>query len=161
MARDEHDREDIMREATALVERVELNLPGYAEPVVAGFRRNGSASFFIGGNLVIQFNSRGELRRAYDAGRLLKAQHGSLVAMERVRGASAVELRSRPLAAAEQESLLQRLAAHLAAIAAALATHSGHAARQIPPDGDVPGRVEQWLAKCPRPIAVASAPHAT
>ena len=38
MARQEHARENLMAEATALVERVELLLTGVAEPIVAGFR---------------------------------------------------------------------------------------------------------------------------
>ena len=49
MAKEERDREDIFREATALVERVELSgIVGQAEPVVIGFRRNGCGSIYFG-----------------------------------------------------------------------------------------------------------------
>src|SRR5688572_18570527 len=65
MARQEQDREDILREATALVERVELLIPEFPEPIVAGFRRDGSASFFFGADPVLQFNAQGKLRRAF------------------------------------------------------------------------------------------------
>src|SRR5688572_26999220 len=68
MSRRESDREDLLREATALVERVELLVPGEGEPVVAGFRRDGSLSVFFGPEAVYQFNSAGELRRAFAGG---------------------------------------------------------------------------------------------
>ena len=42
MARRESDREDLLREATALVERAELTIEGFDEPIVVGFRRDGS-----------------------------------------------------------------------------------------------------------------------
>ena len=58
MAREEHARENLIAEATALVERVELLLAGLPEPVVAGFRPDGSASLFFADDPVYQFNSR-------------------------------------------------------------------------------------------------------
>ena len=47
MAQRETNREDLLREATALVERAEIRIPGESEPIVVGFRRDGSASFFF------------------------------------------------------------------------------------------------------------------
>ena len=47
MARQESNREDLLREATALVERVELHVPAFEEPIVVGFRRDGCASFLF------------------------------------------------------------------------------------------------------------------
>src|SRR5688500_8421146 len=85
MAQRESNREDLMREATALIERAELVLPGAAEPVVVGFRRDGSASFFFGADPVYQFNAAGELRRAYVGGLLYKAVSRHLVALRRER----------------------------------------------------------------------------
>ena len=67
MARDESDREDLLREATALVERIELAPADAAddEHIVAGFRRDGALSIYFGADPVYHFNSAGELRRAY------------------------------------------------------------------------------------------------
>ena len=49
MAREEKEREDIFREATALVERIELSgLAGQAGSVVVGFWRNGCTSIYFG-----------------------------------------------------------------------------------------------------------------
>src|SRR5258705_63721 len=61
MARQESDREDLLREATALVQRVELVVAGYDEPVVCGFRRGGSVSLVFGGEPVYQFNTANQL----------------------------------------------------------------------------------------------------
>src|SRR6476469_7343231 len=97
MSRQESDREDLLREATALVERIELRLPDQPESVVAGFRRDGSASFFFGQSPVYQFNSGRELRRAYRDGLLYKTDNGRLVEMRRERTDTAIELRSRML----------------------------------------------------------------
>src|SRR5687767_7509073 len=97
MAREETDREDILREATALVERVELLVPGCAESVVMGFRRNGSASFFFGADPVYQFNTSGELRRAFVTGQLIKADRGTLAAFDRHRTETEVQFVRRDL----------------------------------------------------------------
>src|SRR5437588_282047 len=89
MARETTDREDLLREATALVERAELAVADWPEPVVIGFRRDGAASIYFGGDPVYQFNARGELRRAFVADRLFKAEHGILAALDRQRSATA------------------------------------------------------------------------
>src|SRR5213595_680144 len=91
-ARHESDREDLLREATALVERIELQIAGFDQPIVCGFRRDGSASFFFGPDPVYQFNTDCQIRRAFVGGKILKAEAGRLVALSRVRAASEVSL---------------------------------------------------------------------
>ena len=68
MSRQQQDREDLLQEATALVQRIGLRLAGEDEELVIGFRRDGGASFYWGGSLAYQFNSRGHLRRATSMG---------------------------------------------------------------------------------------------
>ena len=97
MAREEHNREDLLAEATALVERASLRLDGFAEEVVVGFRRDDSASFYFGADRVYQFTSEGALRRAMIAPLLYKAEQGRLIALERHRTADAVEMVRREL----------------------------------------------------------------
>src|SRR5690349_3711217 len=92
MVRQESDHEDLLREATALVERVELHVPGFEQPIVVGFRRDGCASFFFGAEAVYQFNSAGELRRGYIDGLLYKADCRRLIGLKRERTEAAVEL---------------------------------------------------------------------
>src|SRR5262245_41173967 len=103
MARDESEREDLLAEATALVERVEIvprrtlarEYGAVLETgsIVAGFRANGAMSLFLGEDPVYQFNAAGQLRRAFVNGRLYKAVGGRLVQLERIRQPQLVELR--------------------------------------------------------------------
>src|SRR3954447_14030342 len=109
MARHESDREDLLREATALVERVELKVAGFEEPIVVGFRRNGSASFYFGAESVYQFNTARELRRAYIDGVLYKAEQGRLVSLTRERGENAVSMFRVELDDNEAADILARL----------------------------------------------------
>ena len=155
MSRQESDREDLLREATALVERVELRLTDHPESVVAGFRRDGSASFFFGQSPVYQFNSRRELRRAYVGGLLYKVDSSKLVEMRRERTPTAVELRSRPLSPAEAAQFLQDTEKWLSTLRNALAAGNAEVLGQVPGDKDVAARIKAWLQELPPEIVLA------
>jgi hypothetical protein len=145
MARYESDREDLLREATALVERVELMSADLADPIVAGFRADGSLSIYFGAEPVYQFNSAGELRRAYAGGRLIKAVHGQLIALRRERRDDEVLLLRHELDNAEQEDFLQKMASRLSAFARELAADAFQIVGQVPLDADVVTRIRTWL----------------
>lgn len=161
MSRHEADREDLLREATALVERVELTLPGSEdEPLVVGYRRDGSASFFFGADPVYQFNSAGELRRAFVGGRLIKAESGRLVALQRMRGERQIELQRHDLGAAETALLLTDVSQRLTELRAEIDANGVAIVGSVPADADVLGRVSRWLAASSPTIRVAKSPHA-
>lgn len=155
MSRQESDREDLLREATALVERVELRLADQPDSIVAGFRRDGSASFFFGQSPVYQFNSRRELRRAYVGGLLYKVDSGKLVEMRRERTATAVELRSRSLSSEEATQFLLVTEKWLSTLRDALTAGNAEVLGQVPSDKDVAARVIAWLQELPREIVLA------
>lgn len=158
MARQESEREDLLREATALVERIELSLPNQPETIVAGFRRDGSASFFFGQSPVFQFNSSRELRRAFRDGLLYKTDSGRLVEMRRERTATAVELRSRVLTDDESATLLSESLARLTELREALAAGQAVVVGQVPENAngvDVKCRVENWLQLLTGEITIA------
>jgi hypothetical protein len=159
MSRSESDREDLLREATALVERAELQVPGYDEPIVVGFRRDGSASFFFGADPVYQFNTAGELRRAFVAGLLYKAEHGRLVALRRERSARETALVRHELTPAETAALLAALSRHLTQLRSALRDHAHQVLREVPPAAALPPRILAWLQQLPDPPPIASTPH--
>jgi hypothetical protein len=150
MARDESAREDLLREATALVERVELRLAGDGSEesqskVVIGFRANGSLSVFFGEDPVYQFNAAGELRRAYCDGRLFKADRGRLVSLERQRQHGVVQLLSRDLSNAEQTSFAATMQECLRRLSDGLEHGAYSVAGQVPAESDVLSRVRHWL----------------
>src|SRR5438045_3092531 len=120
MARQEQDREDLLREATALIERAEVQLPHDELPTLLGFRRDGSFSIYFAGDFVYQFNSNLELRRAHVHGLLYKAEKGRLVEIERRREPGCVALIRRPLSSEEQATFLAQMRRRLSEFAAAL-----------------------------------------
>jgi hypothetical protein len=159
MAASESDREDLLREATALVERAELSVPSYTEPVVAGFRRDGAASFYFGAERVYQFNTTRELRRAYIDGLLYKAERGQLVALTRERSESEVSLVRRELTSDETSAILTSLASHLDRLRDALQAQACTLIGQVPDDRDVEGRIKDWLVALSSSPQVANRPN--
>src|SRR5438132_2803772 len=164
MAREESSREDLLREATALVERIEL-VPHRSDSstpasilddarLVAGFRADGALSVFFGDDPVYQFNAAGELRRAFCDGELLKAVRGRLVALQRVRTQHEVQLVRHELSDSEQAAFLTQMVDHLRELAILLTARNFQVVGQVPPDADVLDRLRTWLAAHDRwPIA--------
>lgn len=159
MTRQEEDKEDLMREATALVRRVELALAANDDACVIGFRADGAVSVFFGADPVLQFNEAGELRRAFSGGRLVKAERGRLVWLERVRTATEVQLRRRPFTEQEQRAFLQSARGRLVDLRRQLASGSAKATGQVPAAEDVVVDVERWLEELPATLLVAAKPN--
>jgi hypothetical protein len=155
MARTEHDREDLLQEATALIERAELQVAGFEDPVVAGFRRNGSFSVYFGGDPVYQFNPAGELRRAFAAGLLYKAERGELVALQRVRTEAETQLVRRPCGAQGTAEFLQQVRERLHEIRLALDEQRFTLVGQVPAEQNVVDRIRFWLAALPAELHAA------
>lgn len=159
MAQQEQDREDLLREATALVERVELLVAGFGEPIVAGFRRSGEGSIYFGADPVYQFNGAGELRRAYVDGRLVKAERGQLVFLRRERSAGQSFLIREEIATDVAASRLRTATAQLDQLRAQLAAGQFQLIGQVPAAVDVLLRLRGWLDRLPSPLRVAAAPN--
>jgi hypothetical protein len=158
MAREEEPREDLLREATALVERVELQIERFADPIVAGFRRDGAASFYFGQDFVFQFNTANQLRRGYVEGRLFKAESGRLVKLTRRRTANEVQLLRHDCTDSETQEFLATACAKLVALQKALVDVEFRTIGQVPASGDPAGRVRDWLLQLAQPITVACSP---
>src|SRR5690606_17718245 len=123
MARREEDREDLLAEAKALVERVELSAAGFEDSIVAGFRSKGALSIYFGADPAVHFTSAGELRRAYIDGKLIKAEHRRLVSLTRRREPGETQLVRHELTGAESDALVSRMRQRLMTLRASL--HSG------------------------------------
>ncbi len=136
MARHEADREDLMAEATALRERVELELPGESEHVVAGFRDNGGCSIYFGPDPVFHFDDGGGLRRAFVAGDLYRSQEKTLARLTRTRTGSAVHLVRHDLDPAELTRFIAGMRDHLQRLDDALAGGAARVVQQVPADQD-------------------------
>ena len=159
MAKDEQDREDLLAEATALVQRVELNVDGFVDPVVVGFRESGAASIYFGAEPVYQFNSKNELRRAYANSRLLKADRGRLIALERRRTSDQVQLVRHELDDAETDAFRAEIRQCFGQLLEALGAGRFRIVGQVPEGADVVGRACTWLLSMAGEIPLARSPR--
>ena len=159
MARREQDREDLLAQAKALVERVSLRIEGEREETVVGFRRDGSASMFFGATRVYQFTSQGQLRRAYVDDLLYKAEGGRLVALRRQRTDQAVELVRHDLEEDATQDFMEAMRRHLDRLRRALTADRFSLVGQVPETSNVVGRVREWLEEFGGEISIASSPR--
>lgn len=160
MTQDEGQREDLIRTATALVQRVELAIEGFPDLLVVGFRSDGAASLFVGEDPVYQFNAAGELRRAFRVGKLVKAESGRLVEMTRQRSENRVDMVSRELTDEQHQQFLRQLRTTLDQLLAALQENQYRVTGQVPADQDVVRQVTQWIKQLPSLIPVAQVANA-
>lgn len=162
MAREEHDRENLLRDATAFVERIELaqsdDSPASGHPIFIGFRESGAASVYFGTDPVYHFNSRSQLRRAFCDGLLLKAEHGRLVSLRRVRQADEVQLLRRELPHDEAAMILTGVRQRMQELKFVCDRKSFTIVGQMPEDIDVLTHVVDWLGQCDD-VQIADAPH--
>jgi hypothetical protein len=159
MPREERDREDLLAEAKALVERVSLAIAGHDGPVVAGFRRDGSASFYFSADRVYQFTSAGQLRRAFVGDLLYKAEQRQLISLRRERQAQTVELIRHVLDSPATEAFMIEMRSHLHALHHALSKAKFKMIGQVPQESDVIARIRCWLDEFTDASEVARSPR--
>jgi len=155
MSEQEPAREDLIRTATALTERVELQVEGFDELLVIGFRRS-SGSIYVGEDPVYHFNGSGELRRAHWQGKLVKAEGGKLVALRRQREPGQANLLRHEWNTEETVAFLKQLQQCLEQLRSALEQQQYCVTRQVPEEQDVVAQCCQWLRSLPNPIPVAA-----
>jgi hypothetical protein len=154
MAKRESPREDLMRDAVALVDRIEFTSSGTA-PVVVGFRRDGSVSFYFGEEPVYQFQANGVLRRAHLNG-IIKAENRRLVRLEKRPTHGEVHLVRRPFDATEQRAFLEHALWRLRELGRQMDAGQLHVSRQMSHSGsDVLPRVKCWINDLPNALEVA------
>jgi hypothetical protein len=132
MARNEADREDLIREAVALPERVELQVSGFVEPVLIGFRDTSAMSVFVGQDRVYQFDPEGRLRRAYVDGFLYRSEHNTLARLQRVRTATETRLLRHDLDAGPLEEFRTAMTESLRPISSAIRSGTVKILRAVP-----------------------------
>jgi hypothetical protein len=148
-----------MREATALAIRIELTTDDEPAPVIVGFRPGGGASVFFGEDPVVQFNARGEFRRGYFQGQLIKAERGRLAALTRVRTETETQLVRRELDPAESSALVCEVERRLFDLRDAARSGKLQVLRQVPEAEDVLGAVKAWLDSLDASLPIAASPR--
>lgn len=156
MARHEADREDLIREATALRERVEMRISGESEPVVAGFRDDGRLSLYFGADPAFHFDAGGRLRRAYVDGDLYRSQGTTLSRLHRERSADETVLARRDLDREALQVFLDALRSRILALLSALESQQIEVLREVPDKANVVARlIERLPAACQGQLAPA------
>ncbi|MDZ4659823.1 MAG: hypothetical protein SH868_19790 [Bythopirellula sp.] len=147
MARHAQDREDLLRDAKALVPRVQLRLPilGKVCDVFAGFR-TGAASLYFDSDPVYQFNSAGELRRAFVDDCIVKAAAGRLKVWKTLRTPTEVTMQSHFMAPEEVEKLRGDLLARRDELQGAIERKEFELVGQVPNDSNAVDQLLAWLA---------------
>ena len=135
--RHESDREDIMREATAMRRRASFAIDGLPSPVVAGFRSNDFFSIFFDQNPVYQFNNTGQLRRAYRDGLLYRTQGTTLAQLNRVRTPERTELQRTDLTPEQLDEFLSEMAKFLGKVRSAFTENGAELIEQVPQETDI------------------------
>lgn len=160
MAREEHDRENLLADATSYAQRVSLWIAGREEEIFVGFRRDGAASFYFGADRVYHFNSHRQLRRGFVGHELFKAENGKLISLERRRTDQAVELVSRALDEPASREFLAEVERHIGTLAGALAAGAFTLIGNVPGDVDVIARLRTWLDEGDDRTEIAGSPRA-
>ncbi|MCA9074152.1 MAG: hypothetical protein KDA93_03900 [Planctomycetaceae bacterium] len=142
----EADREDLMREATALRQRAEFRAPGQVDSVIAGYRSDGSLSIYFGPDPCLHFNSALQLRRAYVDGYLYRTQGTTLARLHRDRSGKQVELRRHDLSPTELERFLDQVRAQLTTFFDALQEANAECLQSVPPNADITSRLTKDLS---------------
>lgn len=158
MARYEQDREDLLREATALIPRGEWIVAGEREPVVVGFRSNGALSVYFGGDPVYQLDGENRLRRAFCDGHLYRSQGTRLACLVRQRTDTETILHRTDLSPEAQQVFLELAQRRLRGLTEALRTGKVQIVGQVPVEYDLRAAVLSRLSSIERePLRLAPA----
>ena len=145
MAKDAEDREDLLRDATAYVTRIEFNVPGVDDEIFCGFRENHAFSLYWGQDTVLQFNANAELRRAYWRNRMIASFKHQLHWLDRDANAARVRLQRVPLTEKEVSKLFDAYASCRKTIVETITREEHSIVGEFPKEGNVSDRVAQWL----------------
>lgn len=141
MARQEADREDLIKEAVALLPRAEFQLPDAADLLTAGFRADDAISLFFGQDPVYQFDKTGALRRAYVGGFLYRSQGTTLARLERIRSETQTTLQRQDLTDQELDQFQQTMTQRLQTLLTSLNAGHVQVLRSVPESVDWPQRL--------------------
>lgn len=148
MARHEHDKEDLIADATVLVDRAEFRVPDIGSRsclVTAGFRENGQLSVYFDQDPFYQFDDDGRLRRGLEDGFLFRSQTTTLARMHRERDRNQTMLVRHDLTAEELIAFRQRMRDRLQDFQSALVADRLQRLRRVLVSGDFEDRLRQRL----------------
>jgi hypothetical protein len=166
MARIESDKEDLIRDASALIERTQIQCEGFPELITIGFFADGRCSIYFDQDPFYQFDSQGRLRRAYEAGFLYRSQQTTLSRIDRRRDTNAdgdierVVLQRGDLTVSELSEFLSRMRAWIERLHKRIMANEFQVLRAVTPDGGIPSGTQELLSLVLKQDVDAIAPPA-
>jgi hypothetical protein len=130
-----------MRDAVALVERIELRGPEITPKIEAGFHRDGRLSLFFGDDPYYQFDPEGRLRRAFVDGQIFMPTTAGLKSLNRERNAEATVLVRHDLTPTEVDRFLGKMLDHIGSLRQIIASGNLHVKRQLPAEAPIVQRL--------------------
>lgn len=147
MAKDAHDREDLLRDATGYVQRVELRVEGVKPEIFCGFREQGAFSLYWGQDEVFQFNADWALRRGYWQSRMIASYLHQLHWLNRDATEARAKLSREAFSNDQQAEFGQNLATRLRLLKRAIDEGTYEVLGQVPPDEQIIARLRGWLGR--------------
>ena len=160
MALNESHREDLIREATTLTERIEFSAGQGVDPVFAGFRRNGFLSIYLPTDVMFQFSGQQRLRRAFVDGFLYRAQGTTLARLQRERTGNSSSLIRNDLSPTELDEFRNSAQRQLTSVYELLVDPGTKLLRSVPESAgtQIRQRVIETLARIvSEPLKIAEA----
>jgi len=158
MVKQEHDREDLLRDGKQMTARAEAVMDDVV--VVIGFRPNSQVSFYFGQDPVFQFNTARELRRVFHQGRSYAAIEGKLCELTRQRQGGRLTLVSQVIPANLEEMIFELFDSWVVRIQVAL--ESTETVWTVVGEERVQflERLTIWIANAPASVVIAQTPNA-
>lgn len=151
MVRHEEDKEDLIADATALVDRAEFwlaeGVPSASVLITAGFRRGGQLSLYFDQDPFYQFDTDGRLRRALEDSFLYRSQGETLARLHRERQEGRTALVRSDLSRDELLSFRNRLLTRVSGFAQSLADDLVERRRRVVQDEDFELRLQRCVTR--------------
>ncbi|MAI69693.1 MAG: hypothetical protein CMM01_02105 [Rhodopirellula sp.] len=157
MAKQEQDREDLLRDGKQMLLRAECVIDDVV--VVIGFRSQGQVSVYVGPDPVFQFNSSVELRRVFFNGKRYAAIQGRLCELMRSESSDRVRFSPQAILTNVETEIMANLDSELARIQIAIEspeTHWGLAGGEFL---DFQSQLSEWLAIVLDNVKIAETPN--
>ncbi|WP_052031483.1 hypothetical protein [Novipirellula maiorica] len=156
MAKQERDREDLLRDGRQMAIRGETTINGTV--VTIGFRGAGQLSLYCGADPVFQFNADQQLRRVFFKEIRYAADAGRLIRLHRVSRGGKVQFDSEPLSENDHAALLDSLGQWIRDLR--LIVTNKRAEWRVADQQDVAffSQLTRWIDALPQPIEIADSP---
>lgn len=157
MAKQEQDREDLLRDGRQMAIRGETTMNDTV--VTIGFRDAGQMSLYCGPDPVFQFNAGQQLRRVFFEGERYAADARHLVRLDRAARGGKVQFVAKHVSEDRYAAIIESLDRWIGDLR--LVVTQGHAEWRVADQQEAAfhQQLSRWLDAMPQPIEIADSPN--